>query len=346
MRTARPERANVRTVAAAAGVSPATVSRVLNGAHNVTPETADRVRTAITELGLEPPAPRVLRETRRGSIFVRCPDILTDYFGIIVSAVVETLQQAGWSVVIDSGETAHERHPLSKIAATPGIAGAVVVLAPETDAELGALQRRKFPFVVIDPRTPPPPDVAAVSASHYAGANRLANHLIELGHRRIGAIVGPHEWLASTDRLSGIVAALAGVGQLQPPELVRWLTPTFEHGMTAGGELLDETDPPTAIMCFNDKVAVGALRAAALRGLRVPDDLSITGFDDLDVSHVTQPQLTTMRQPLEEMGRMAVTLLQRLLDGQEVTSLHVELATRLLVRDSTAPVRADRAVES
>jgi LacI family transcriptional regulator len=117
--------------------------------------------------------------------------------------------------------------------------------------------------------------------------------------------------------------------------------PNTDNGYRAAGELLDQRPRPTAIVAFNDKMAVGALCAATERGLRVPDDLSIAGFDDIDVSRATQPMLTTVRQPLEEMGRMAVTLLMRLLERHAVEALHVSLATELIVRGSTGPAPRD-----
>ena len=124
---------------------------------------------------------------------------------------------------------------------------------------------------------------------------------------------------------------------LADPALVRAAEPTTAFGHTAAAELLDLPDPPTAIVGFNDKVAVGIIAAAADRGLRVPDDLSVTGFDDLDLAQATTPKLTTVRQPLEEMGRMAVGLLVRLLQRHQLDALHVELATELVVRGSTGP---------
>src|SRR4051812_30344114 len=192
-----------------------------------------------------------------------------------------------------------------------------------------------MPLVSAAPPPPPPRDIVWVPAAPFAGARRLTGHLVELGHRRIGVIGGPTEWLASDARLAGHNAALADVGVLPAAELLRSVEPTTGHGHRAAGELLDQPARPTALVCFNDKAAVGALRAAAERGLRVPEDLSITGFDDLDLAQATG--LTTVRQPLQEMGRMAVSLLVRLLEQHELDALHVELATELVVRSSTAP---------
>ncbi|BDZ41839.1 hypothetical protein GCM10025865_11380 [Paraoerskovia sediminicola] len=189
----------------------------------------------------------------------------------------------------------------------------------------------------MDPRTRLLPDIASVSAANLSGARQVTEHLTALGHRQIGVIGGPEDWSASADRDAGHAAAAVAVGVMPTSELQRHVEPTVEDGRLAAGELLDLADRPTALVCFNDKIALGALRAAAERGLRVPDDLSVTGFDDSDVSRATTPRLTTVRQPLEEMGRIAVGLLLRLLDGRKVEELHVSLATRLVVGGSTAP---------
>jgi LacI family transcriptional regulator len=326
-------RATVRDIAAETGVSIATVSRVLNERANVAPRTRERVLEAVARRK-GPAAPSA------GAVYVRCPYLLTDYFGIIVSSVAETLELHGRALVLNAGESAQRLSVLPGLPDRPGIDAAIVILPRETSAELDALRSRGFPFVVIDPRTPLPPAIAAVSAAHAAGARSVTAHLVGLGHRRIGVISGPAGWLAGDGRLAGHRAVLAGAGVLPAPELIRHAEATTEDGYTAAGQLLDLPEPPTAIVGFNDKIAVGVLRAAAERGMRVPADLSVTGFDDLDLSRATRPGLTTVRQPLQEMGRLAVSLLLRVLARQELEALHVELATTLVVRDSTGPVRA------
>ncbi|WP_426593215.1 LacI family DNA-binding transcriptional regulator [Cellulomonas sp. McL0617] len=330
-------RSTVRDVAASTGVSIATVSRVLNGHPNVAAGTRDLVLRAVGELGPRAPLARAVPTERSGPVFVRCPYVLTDYFGLVVSAVAETLELHGRAVLLDAGEVAQATHPLLGLAGRPDVAGAVLVLPPERPAELAALRRTGFPFVVVDPRTPPPPDVAAVSAAHGAGARRVTAHLLELGHRRIGVIGGPREWSAAVERQAGHAAAMVHAGLMPPPELHRSIEPTTDAGHRAAAELLDLPERPTALVCFNDKVAIGALHAAAERGLAVPDDLSVTGFDDSDVARASVPQLTTARQPLAEMGRIAVGLLVRLMARHKVDALHVELATELVVRGSTGP---------
>jgi LacI family transcriptional regulator len=182
-----------------------------------------------------------------------------------------------------------------------------------------------------------PRGMVSISAAHFSGARAVTRHLIELGHRRIGVITGPPYWHTRDDRVGGHLAALAEAGVLGDPELMRYGEPATKTGVWAGGELLDLRPRPTAMVCFNDKVAVGVMEAAAARGLRVPGDLSVAGFDDIDVSRATTPRLTTVRQPLQEMGRTAVTMLTRQLDGHAHEALSMELETRLIVRDSTGP---------
>ncbi|WP_306214206.1 LacI family DNA-binding transcriptional regulator [Actinoplanes sp. RD1] len=330
----------VREVAAATGVSIATVSRVLNGRGNVAAPTRERVEQALQSLGGTAPRPRAAARPITGPVLLRCPYLLTDYFGIIVSAMAESLDRHQRPVLLDAGEAAQQHSVVDRLARRSGVAGALLVLPPEPAAELAALRRSRFPFVIVDPREPVPRDTPAVSAAHAAGARALTAHLTGLGHRRIGVVAGPDEWLASDARLAGHTAALADAGVLPDPRLVRHVEPTVAWGRRAAGELLDLPDPPTAIVGFNDKAAVGALQAAALRGMDVPSELSVAGFDDIDLSRATSPTLTTVRQPLAELGRMAVSLLVRVLDRHELEALHVELATELVVRDSTARVRS------
>ncbi|GAA3079758.1 LacI family DNA-binding transcriptional regulator [Kribbella aluminosa] len=331
----------MRDVAAAAGVSLATVSRVVNQMPGVAPETRRLVEQAIEELGVPAPVPRGgTAKPVDGAVYVRCPYVLTDYFGLIVSSIAEALDRHGRQVILNAGEAAQDDPVLQYLASRRDVGGAVLILPPEPSADLVRLSSRRFPFVVVDPRTALPPDIPSVSAAHHSGARQLTAHLTALGHTRIGVIAGPREWLAADARLSGHAAALADAGILPDPALVRHVQPTTAHGYRAALALLNLTPRPTALVAFNDKAAVGALQAATDRGLDVPGDLSIAGFDDLDLSRATTPQLTTVRQPLQEMGRMAVSLLTRLLDRQPLEALHIELATTLIPRASTAQVRA------
>ena len=328
----------MREVAADTGLSIATVSRVLNGQANVAPRTREVVLEAVGRLGGQGPRPR----TDLGAIHVRCPYLLDEYFGPMVSSVVETVELHGMTAILNAGNAARGTGALAALPGRPGIGGGILILPPESGAELERLRDQGFAFVVLDPRTPPPRDIVAVSAAHMTGARNVMTHLVRLGHRRIGIIGGPQDWLVTDARMTGYVAALADVGVLPSPDLLRFVAePSVEDGYRAACELLDQAERPTALVGFNDKIAVGALRAARERGLRVPHDLSVAGFDDTTVSQATDPMLTTVRQPLAELGRMAVTMLIRMIQRHELDARHVELATDVVVRGSTAPPPGD-----
>jgi LacI family transcriptional regulator len=332
-------RVTVRAIAAETGLSIATVSRVLNGGANVAAGTRDRVRQVVERLGDRAPEPRRRPPARatRPPVFVRCPYLLTDYFGHIVTSIAETLALHGQRMLLDAGDAVVKSPALRELPRRRDANGAILILPPEPRAELEALVARGYPLVVVDPRTTVPRGMVSISAAHFSGARAVTRHLIELGHRRIGVITGPPHWHTRDDRVGGHLAALAEAGVLGGPELMRDGEPATRTGVRSGGELLDLRPRPSAVVCFNDKVAAGVLEAAAVRGLRVPADLSVTGFDDIDISRATTPRLTTVRQPLQEMGRTAVTMLIRQLDGHAHEALSMELETRLIVRDSTGP---------
>jgi LacI family transcriptional regulator len=332
-------RVTVRAIAAETGLSIATVSRVLNGGANVAAGTRDRVRQVVERLGDRAPEPRRRPPARatRPPVFVRCPYLLTDYFGHIVTSIAETLALHGQRMLLDAGDAVVKSTALRELPRRRDANGAILILPPEPRAELEALVARGYPLVVVDPRTTVPRGMVSISAAHFSGARAVTRHLIELGHRRIGVITGPPHWHTRDDRVGGHLAALAEAGVLGGPELMRDGEPATRTGVRSGGELLDLRPRPSAVVCFNDKVAAGVLEAAAVRGLRVPADLSVAGFDDLDISRATTPRLTTVRQPLQEMGRTAVTMLVRQLDGHAHEALSMELETRLIVRDSTGP---------
>src|ERR1700722_3856999 len=334
-------RVTVRAIAAETGLSIATVSRVLNGGANVAADTRQRVRQVVDRLGDRAPEPRRRPPARarvsRPSGFVRCPYLLTDYFGHIVTSIAETLALHGQSMLLDAGDAVVKSSAVRELPRRRDAYGALLILPPESRADLEALAARSYPFVVVDPRIAVPRGMVSISAAHFSGARAVTRHLIELGHRRIGVITGPPHWRTRDDRVGGHLAALSEAGVLGDPKLMRYGEPAIKTGVWAGGELLDLRPRPSAVVCFNDKVAVGVLEAATARGLRVPQDLSVAGFDDIDVSRATTPRLTTVRQPLQEMGRTAVTMLMRQLDGHPHEALSMELETRLIVRGSTGP---------
>jgi LacI family transcriptional regulator len=334
---ASPPLATVRDIASAVGVSPATVSRVLNDNASVAPHTRDAVLRAMRRSSF------TRRPRSRGSaqphsfIAVRCPYIVTDYFGILVSAIAESLRQRGKRILLSAGGD-DDQPRLSALRLPESTEGAILVLPSEPSTVLADLRAGNYPFVVVASRYAVPADVAAVSVANMAGARAATEHLIQLGHERIATICGPLDWLSSDGRLMGYRAALAAAGQLPPDEFVRvGGDPTIDNGLEAARALLGLPRPPTAILAYNDKMAVGALRAAAERGLNVPRDLSIVGFDALEMSQAAVPRLTTVRQPIEEMARISVELLMSLMERREVDTAHVVLGTELVVGGSSGP---------
>ena len=336
-------RATIREIARAAGVSIATVSRVINGRPDVSPQTREAVLRVVREHGFSTNRnARALSGGRTGLVGVTLPILEAAYFAVIVSGTAEALYEHDMRIVLCPTLHQHEREVTLLDRLMHGTTdGAVLMLPEESNAELRALQETGYPFVVVDPRVQLYQGIPAVSASNASGARAGVEHLLSLGHRRIGAILGPPDWMATTERLNGYRSALAAAGVLPAPDLVVESDFSIESGEAAAASLLDLPERPTAIFGFNDNVAIGALRAAEARGLTVPDDLSLVGFDDSEQSGLVTPALTTVRQPLAEMGRMAVSLLLRLLDRQRVEAMNIELATRLVVRESTAaPVTA------
>src|SRR5581483_3851988 len=331
-------RATIREIARAAGVSIATVSRVINGRPDVSPQTREAVLRVVREHGFSTNRnARALSGGRTGLVGVTVPIVEAAYFAVILAGAAEALYEHDMRIVLCPTLHQHEREVTLLDRLMHGTTdGALLMLPEESNAELRALQETGYSFVVVDPRVKLDEGIPAVSAANASGARAATDHLLSLGHRRIAAISGPAEWMASSERLNGYRSALAAAGVLPDPELVVESDFSIESGEAAAGALLDLPDRPTAIFGFNDNVAIGALRAAKARGLHVPDDLSVVGFDDSEQSGLVTPALTTVRQPLAEMGRMAVSLLLRLLDHQRVEAMSIELATRLVVRDSTA----------
>ena len=286
---------------------------------------------------------RHLSAGRTGLIGVLVPLVYPAYFSSILSGAAEALHEHDLRLVLSPTDHQHDREVSLLDRLMHGLTdGALIVLPEESSEELARLLDQGYRFVVIDPLEPLDERIPSVSAAHTSGADQAMQHLLGLGHRRIAAITGPSGWVATEDRRRGYHAALAAAGILPDPELEVESDFEIDGGLKAAATLLDLAEPPTAIFAFNDNLAIGVLQAARARGLRVPEDLSVVGFDDVEHATIVTPTLTTVRQPLAEMGRTAVSLLMRLLEGQRFETLHVELATRLVVRESTAPPRRPR----
>jgi LacI family transcriptional regulator len=222
-------------------------------------------------------------------------------------------------------------------------AGRQAVITVVNDLSAGhmyALARAHLPLVVIDPSTVPRARLASVGSTNFAGGFAAAQHLLSLGHRRI-AYIGGHPAAAHNQaRMHGYRAALEAQSAPIPEGYVRFGQFLYRDGLAGAAALLDLTEPPTAVFAGSDETAVGVIETARARGLRVPEDLSVVGFDDTQVARFASPPLTTVRQPLRDMGRIALRTALRLAAGEKLDSHHVELATELVVRQSTARLGA------
>jgi len=334
--TGRQRRTTLAAIAAEAGVSLPTVSKVVNGRRDVAPATRALVERLLDEHHYTRAGTR--RNRRTGLVDLVFNGLDSPWAVEILRGVEE------WGSAHETGVAVSAvRHGNARPASwTSGLAshdtdGVILVMSEFTSTQLGQLREANIPFVVIDPVNPPPPDVPSVGATNWAEGLAATEHLLGLGHRRIGAIAGPGDYLCSRARADGYRSALERAGVRFDAALVRHGDFYHEGGFVRGGELLDLADPPSAVFAGSDQQAFGLYEAARQRGLRVPQDLSIVGFDDLPVARWVSPPLTTVRQPLAEMGRAAAQMLDDLIDGLPLRTNRVELSTELIVRESTAP---------
>lgn len=325
----------LKDVAIRAGVSLGTVSRVINGLPNVSPTLRERVEDAIRELDYQPNTlGRNLRRRRTGTISVVVPDITALFFAELVKEIESAAMRAGYSVLIGNSANSRkiEDFYLSKLSEN-GIDGLIFSSSAEGD-ELGV--RPGAALVAVDREVP---GFDLIASDHEAGAREVVQHLHDLGHRRIACISGPPEMPVFQHRLAGyraVAEAWLEKLEIDPGRYVRFETLDAMHGIEQALSLLDEDPRPTAIFATTDQQAIGILRACADRGLRVPEDVSVAGFDDIPLAQLVTPRLTTVRQPIAEIGALAVErLLHRMIspDGEAERRL---LSTILRPRESSA----------
>jgi LacI family transcriptional regulator len=336
------KRAAIRDIAALAGVSIATVSRVINGRPDVADATRQAVLAQVRRLGyVTNRSARALAGGRTGLVGIVVPFPHDSFFAGIIEGAAQALFERDARPVLCP--TQHQRdRELSVLERLMhgSTDGSLLVTPRESMAELNHMRRQGAPLVVIDPSVRLDDDVPVVTSSNWAGGRMAIEHLISLGHRRIATVTGCHGWCAAEDRLAGYYSALLAAGLPQRPEYILETDFQYEGGYLAGQALLALPEPPTAIFAQSDNLAIGVMRAARARGLRVPEDLSVVGFNDVEVARVTTPTLTTISQPLQALGHHAVSMLYRQIEGQPLEASRIELSTRLVVRQSTAPPTA------
>ena len=328
-------------VAREAGVSYTTVSRVLNNKGNVKPETRERVLTAMTRLGyVVDQRARSLAGGRSQVIGLLVHDVGTAYIGEIIRGVDAELASAQYDLLLYTTHRRKTKESAYVITLTRGMAdGLLLVLPRDPGAYLETLRQHRFPHVLIDHRGGDE-EAPAVAAANWQGAYKAAEHLIELRHRRIGFITGAMDQICSQDRLAGYETALADHGITFAPKLVYEGNFFQPLGYAGASALLELPHPPTAIFASNDVSAFGVMEAVREHGLRIPDDVSVLGFDDIPQAAHVHPPLTTVQQPLEEMGRTATRMLLEHIQDPLRPPERVELPTELVLRQSCCPAKS------
>ncbi|WP_322097682.1 substrate-binding domain-containing protein [Nakamurella alba] len=327
-------------IAEAAGVAVPTVSKVLNGRSDVSDATRQRVTDLLLRAGYPFPEPDPHRGAPpAGLVDLVVPGIEGSWATFMLAGVEEVVSEAGKDVVVT---VAHQRPGtadwVDRLIAR-GSRGAVLALVTPSPEEIARLSAAGISVVLLDPGAEPTPGVPTVGATNWAGGYAATEFLLALGHRRIGVVGGLASHRYGQARIDGHRSAMVAAGERFSPELVRHGDWTRGGAVLAATRLLTSKRPPTAIFACSDRMALGVYEAAAARGLRIPEDLSVVGFDDLPEARWITPSLTTVRQPVREMGSSAARILLRLTEGQRAGTDRLELSTVLVERASTAPPR-------
>jgi LacI family transcriptional regulator len=341
VRNRRTNAVTIIDVAREAGVSYSTVSRVINNHTHVLPETRERVLNAMMRLGyVVNQQARSLRGGRSQVIGLLVHDIGNNYVGQLIRGIDAELAANQYDLMLYTTHRRKIKESAYVATITRGLADGLLLVLPTNAREyLETLHQQQYPHVLIDYQHVDSPLTSTVQATNYRGAYDATRYLIELGHRRIGYIIGSPEMPCSLDRLAGYRAALADAGIPEDPNLIYQGDFFRTPGYAASQHFLSLDDPPTAIFAANDLAAFGVMDGILQRGLHVPEDISLIGFDDIwEAGHV-HPGLTTVRQPLEEMGRTAARLLLERLNNPDLPGERVEMPTELVIRESCAPVR-------
>ncbi len=328
--------ATIRDVAKLSGVSVGTVSNVINGISTVKDEIRIRVIKAINELKFRPnQAARSLASGRTRTLAFILPDICNPFYPEMVRGAMESASQAAYDLFLAN----IDNDPLKEIEyiesfVDRGVDGLIIATSDLSSLQAGRIKDLDIHVVIVD-RELQGLDRDLVIVDNTNCAYMATSHLLDLGHRRIGVILGPEQTMTARKRLDGAKAALSERG-LFDEELVRFGSYSFESGFETMREMLEGAEPPGGVFCANDLLAIGAIKAVQEYGLKVPEDISIIGIDDIMLSRLISPSLTTVRQPTFDLGATAARMVVERIKGVE-KGIHrkVILPGRLIVRNST-----------
>jgi LacI family transcriptional regulator len=324
-------------VAAQAGVSIATVSKVINGRYGVAPATLEKVQAVIDQLGYESSlVARSLRSRRTNVIGIVVADI-EPFSAELLKGAGAAIRERGYELIVYSGSghgkdhSGWERRYISRLGGT--LTDGIILVTPTVvDVDDGT------PVVAVDPHTGPS-TLPSVHSDNLAGATSATRHLLELGHRRIGFLAGRPDLESARQREQGYRQALGAAGIGVDPDLIRVGDYDLVTSEEPARQLLTLDDRPTAVFAANDLSAMQTLHVARTLGLDVPGDVSVVGFDNIPESALIEPPLTTIDQSIQEMGKQAVQLLIDVIEGHTEGPRQITLPTRLVVRQSSGPPR-------
>lgn len=324
---------SIREVARVAGVSIATVSRALSTPGKVSKTALEKVQAAIAQVDYRPNMmARNFRATRSYSIVVLVPNIANPFFATVIRGIEDAAQQAGYAVLLgDTRDSVERERDYIKLVETRQSDG-VLQLRPYVEGtSVEPAVQVPMVYACGCSNTPFP----SVRIDNSAAAQSVVEYLIGQGHRRIGAIAGKADNPHTIDRLQGYQAALAGAGIGFEPSLLVNGDFTLRSGVVAASQFARMADRPSALFCMNDEMAIGAIQGLRAAGIKVPEEMAITGFDDIEFARYADPALTTIAQPAEELGKAAFGALLSLIDGQPLPHAEVVLPHEFVVRKST-----------
>jgi len=327
----------MRDVAQHAGVSVTTVSHVINNTRPVSYELRMRVTEAMQELGYQTNIlARGLRKGETLTVGVILPDSANPFFAEVARGVEDASFMNGYSVILCNTDSNLEKERIyTDVLVKKQVDGILFIAAGLSTENIQSLLDREMPLVIVD-RQVPEVNVDCVLTNNRQGGYLAAHHLISLGHRRIGCIVGPENIRSSLERLTGYRDAIQEAGLPFDKTLIVKGDFQYESGYEAAHRLLTIDDPPSAIFAFNDLMAVGALSYALEKGYPVPAGLSVVGFDDVRLAVYANPPITTVMQPKYEIGELATQILLERMKNPETDPCRRMLETRLILRKSTA----------
>lgn len=326
----------IRDVAIHAGVSISTVSHVINHTRFVDPETEERVRTSIQQLGYRPNSlARSLRRGTTNTIALIVPDISNPFFADLARAIEAAGFAEGYNVILcNSAGSAEKEEMYIRMLLSKQMDGFILVSSSSSPERIRILVEAEVPMVVLDRELGDHFPVDKILTDNEQGGYLAGQYFIQLGHRHIGCILGPADIILSADRLAGFRRALSEAGVELPDEAIAFGDFQYEGGQTAMAELLKRGHPLTAVFAANDLMAIGAIHSLHNAHLRVPQDISIIGFDNVLLSAIVSPSLTTIAQPIEEIGQQTISVLLKRIKQQTHAPTRILLPTVLIERES------------